>query len=207
MTKKSAMERDEVCIGRVRRRLLRAWKRLGNIRAVGAEFGVNHGWVSALIQHGTPPKGAVLRMKLGIPLVLPSEREQRKKVKMETMTIEQYRELLAKHGGENKYGAVKTEVDGFVFDSKAEARRYGELKLLEAAGEIRELQLQVPFHLDVNGVHVCDYVADFVYQTTDDGRRTTRVVEDAKGRRTPVYQLKKKLMRAVHGIEIREVER
>ena len=125
---------------------------------------------------------------------------------METMTIEQYRELLERNGGKSKYGNVKTEVDGFVFASGAEARRYGELKMLEQAGEISELQLQVAYHLDVNGVHVCDYVADFVYQTTEDGGRRT-VVEDVKGKKTKEYRLKKKLMEAVHGVTIVEVSR
>ena len=63
MTKRSAKERDDICIGRVRRRVLRAYKRLGTVRAVGAVLGVNHGWVSALIQHGSVPKGAELRAR------------------------------------------------------------------------------------------------------------------------------------------------
>jgi len=217
MTKKSAIERDEECIGRAQRRLLRAYKRLrkfGGWRAVGAEVGVNHGNVIALVKHGTVRKSVEIRLALGLPAVLPSEREQRKKAKMETMTIEQYRALLERSGQKSKYRNVRTEVDGFVFASGLEARRYGELKLLEAAGEIHDLQLQVPFHLDVDGEHICDYVADFVYWTGLDtdgvgGRRsssysTTRVVEDAKGKRTAVYLLKKKLMLAIHGIEILE---
>lgn len=211
MTKKSASERDEVYIGRARRRLVRLWKRLGSTRAVEQVIGVNHGWVSSIVLHGKPPKGGELREKLGLPRVLPSEREQRK-VKMETWTIEQYQEWMAKGQTKSKYRNVKTEVDGIVFDSGKEAMRYGELKMLEQTGEIHELALQVPFRLDVDGVHVCDYVADFVYYPTPDPSPNGRaqfgegrmVVEDVKGKRTEMYRLKKKLMLACHGIEIVE---
>ena len=69
----------------------------------------------------------------------------------------------------------------------------------QKAGEIDELARQVRFRLDVNGVHVAVYVADFTY--VRDGERIT---EDVKGAITPVYRLKKKLMKACHGIEILE---
>jgi Protein of unknown function (DUF1064) len=99
-----------------------------------------------------------------------------------------------------KYGNVLTaSADGKTFASKREARRYGELLLRERAGEIVGLATQVPFDLLVNGIKVCRYVADFVYF---EGERY--VVEDSKGCKTAVYRLKRKLMLAVHGIEIRE---
>jgi hypothetical protein len=60
--------------------------------------------------------------------------------------------------------------------------------------------LQPRYRLEVCGVHVCDYVADFRYE---EGGAT--VVEDAKGFKTAAYKLKKKLMKAIHNIEIREV--
>lgn len=103
----------------------------------------------------------------------------------------------------SKYHNVPTEIDGERFDSKSEARRYGELRLLERAGEIRELELHPQFSLVVNGRKVATYEADFAY-SRQDGRR---VVEDVKGGvRTAAYVLKKKLMRACLGIEIVEVE-
>ena len=102
-----------------------------------------------------------------------------------------------------KYRAQKTIVDNIVFDSKAEARRYAELKLLEGGGLIRDLSLQQQYDLDVNGTRVGRYVADFVYLDNETGER---VVEDVKGVRTPVYRLKKKMMKAIYGIEITEVE-
>ena len=104
----------------------------------------------------------------------------------------------------NKYHASKTEIDGIRFDSRKEAARYSELKLLERAGEIRDLQLQVPFELipKQEGERACTYVADFVYHMTDTGKM---VVEDAKGMRTDVYKIKRKLMLWRHGIRISEV--
>ena len=100
----------------------------------------------------------------------------------------------------SKYNAIKTEIDGIVFDSKKEANRYAELKMLLMAKEISDLKMQVPFDLVVDGTHVCKYLADFTY-TKDDNL----IVEDVKGMKTAVYRLKKKLMKACHDIEIMEI--
>ena len=87
----------------------------------------------------------------------------------------------AKKTRRNKYGAQAVEVDGVRFDSKAEARRYLQLKALQQAGEISGLEIQVPFDLvpalDVGGrkERPVRYVADFRY--TKGG---TVVVEDTK---------------------------
>lgn len=104
-------------------------------------------------------------------------------------------------GRQGKYNAHRTEVDGVVFDSKAEANRYLELKLLLQAGEITDLVLHPRFELAVKGQKICSYIADFQYK--DQHGQT--ITEDVKGKRTAVYQLKKKLMRAIHGIEIAEI--
>lgn len=101
----------------------------------------------------------------------------------------------------NKYHNVKTQVDGRTFDSKREAARYRELALLMKAGYIKHLVLQPRFHLIVNGLKIADYLADFTYLDADG----THVCEDAKGVRTAVFVIKKKLMKAIHGIEVREV--
>jgi hypothetical protein len=101
----------------------------------------------------------------------------------------------------NKYGNRKVEFDGHLFDSLKELRRYKELRLLEKAKRISQLELQPKFALEVNGVSVCTYVADFHYWDHDTSRW---VVEDSKGVRTPVYRLKKKLMKACLGIDILE---
>ena len=106
----------------------------------------------------------------------------------------------------SKYGAKKVTVNGITFDSKKEANRYRELVLLERAGLIQNLQRQVKYELipsqRIDGKVVeraCHYVADFFY--TENGKR---IVEDAKGYKTPEYKIKKKLMLWVHGILIRE---
>jgi hypothetical protein len=101
-----------------------------------------------------------------------------------------------------KYGNIPTRVNGVFFASKREARRYQELLLLERAGVIRDLETQPVFDLDVNGVRICRYLADFRYYDTE---RNALVVEDSKGVRTETYKLKARLMKAVHGIEVEEV--
>ena len=100
----------------------------------------------------------------------------------------------------SKYRNVKTCVDGIRFDSKREAEYYAMLKLRKYAGEIVSFELQKPFPIIVNGIKICTYKADFV-EYDKDGNRT---VIDVKGFKTPVYNLKKKLMKAVYGIDIIE---
>lgn len=125
----------------------------------------------------------------------------------------------------SKYGSRKITVDGIVFDSVKEARRYKELKLLLAAGKISDLRLQVPFELvpaqfEYTGEvytrgkrkgepkrgkcieHAVVYKADFVY--AESGRL---FAEDAKGMRTKDYIIKRKLFRMIYGdrYEFREV--
>jgi len=101
----------------------------------------------------------------------------------------------------NKYRAIKTVVDGIKFDSKKEAARYGQLKLMVKAGLINQLELQPRFDLIVNGKKCGFYKADFQYVELDQGKQ---IVEDVKGMKTPVYNLKKKLIKAIYGIEIFE---
>ena len=125
----------------------------------------------------------------------------------------------------NKYRNKTVVVDGIAFDSKKEARRFQELKLLESSGAIRDLQRQVKFVLipaqyESTGERYtkgkkkgcmkpgkllereCAYIADFVY--TDIGNARL-VVEDTKGIKTDKYIIKRKLMLHVHGIKIKEV--
>lgn len=120
----------------------------------------------------------------------------------------------------NKYNNLKTYRDGIAFDSKREAIRYTQLKLLLDAGEISDLERQVKFVLiptqrepDIIGPRggrkpgkliekECFYVADFVYI---DNKTGEKVIEDTKGMRTPDYLIKRKLMLKVHGIRIREI--
>jgi hypothetical protein len=102
----------------------------------------------------------------------------------------------------SKYGNKKVVVDGIKFDSKWESERYLYLKSLEKAGRVRDLQLQVRFQIVVNGEKICTYIADFQYEKETADGEWESIVEDAKGVETADFKLKKKLMKAVHGIEI-----
>lgn len=101
----------------------------------------------------------------------------------------------------SKYNNRRVTLDGYTFDSQAEAQRYQELCLMRTAGDIADLAVHPRYPLVVNGETVATYVADFAY-TTWDG---IEVVEDVKGVRTAVYRLKAKLMHALYGIRIVEV--
>jgi hypothetical protein len=108
-------------------------------------------------------------------------------------------EIKKEEPKKNKYNAKKVEVDGIVFDSKKEANRYRELKLLQQVGDIKELKLQVPFILGEK----IKYIADFTYYD----RNGKFIIEDTKSnftKKLPIYILKKKLMLSVHGIVIKE---
>ena len=121
----------------------------------------------------------------------------------------------------NKYYNKKTCIDGIEFDSRKEARRYQELKLMERAGVIQDLKMQVKYVLipaqyetveryGKSGQRLkdgqkllemeCSYIADFVY--TENGKE---IVEDTKGIKTKDYIIKRKLMLWIHGIRVREV--
>lgn len=109
--------------------------------------------------------------------------------------------------GKSKYHSAKTVVDGIVFDSKREAKRYHELKLMERAGVIKDLQRQVRYELipafDAGGKHYrpATYIADFVYTDVKTGKE---IVEDVKGYRPDVYRLKSKLFAYRYGVSILE---
>jgi hypothetical protein len=96
----------------------------------------------------------------------------------------------------NKYNATKTTIDGIKFDSKKEANRYLELKLLEKAGEIAQLELQPRYLLqpafgkNSKKYRKIEYVADFQYL---DMKTKERIVEDSKGFETAVFKMKKKM--------------
>ena len=100
----------------------------------------------------------------------------------------------------SKYRAQATWVDNIRFASKREAARYQELRLMEKAGLIRELDIQPRFPIKLNGVMICMYVGDFRY-LNDKGEI---VIEDVKGIRTASYKIKAKLMLALYGITILE---
>lgn len=104
----------------------------------------------------------------------------------------------------NKFGAKRVTLGGITFDSKAEAKRYSELKLLERAGEITSLRVHHRYPLKVDGTLVCTYECDFDYRS----KSGTLVIEDVKGVITPVYRIKKKLFEAIYrGLTITEIRK
>ncbi len=97
--------------------------------------------------------------------------------------------------------AKRVVVDDISFASKKEAQRYVFLKGEEAAGRIRGLERQPRYKLMVYGEDVGTYVGDFRYIIDGKGL----FVEDVKGVITPVYETKKKLMKAIYRIDIVEI--
>ena len=94
-----------------------------------------------------------------------------------------------------KYKNQKIIIDGIKFDSKAEGRRYKELKLLEELGLIKSLKLQPKFELQEKFVcngkteRAINYIGDFEYF---DVKKERLIVEDVKGVETDVFKLKRK---------------
>lgn len=127
------------------------------------------------------------------------------------------KQVMDKMRKTSKYKAQKTRRGKLTFDSKKEAERYDALMMLQKAGEIRGLKLQVRYCLQeayttVEGDRVksIDYIADFVYErrTSPDSygqRYWLPVVEDVKGMRTREYAMKAKLFCNRYGYAIREV--
>ena len=115
---------------------------------------------------------------------------------------------VSRRAARSKYGAKPTVVDGIRFASMKEAKRYGELKLLEKAGEVRDLELQPKFALMApdrcrqSHVIIGCYIADFLYRDMKSGER---VVEDVKGVKTALYRWKKKHVEAQEDIQVREL--
>lgn len=96
----------------------------------------------------------------------------------------------------HKFGAIAVEADGHRFDSKAEHKRYQELRILQRSGRIAALEIHPRY--DLHAVNkdgkkkIGQYEADFAYDEIEAGFSRRRVVEDVKGMRTPLYSWKKR---------------
>lgn len=110
----------------------------------------------------------------------------------------------------SKYGAIKTEIDGITFASKAEAAEYSRLKLLERTGKITGLELQPAFPIVIDGAavkiknrkgHGRKIVAlmDFAYFDMETGKR---VILDVKGMDTPVSRIKRALVESIYKVDV-----
>lgn len=103
-------------------------------------------------------------------------------------------------GKPRKYRNEPVVIDGVRFDSKRESIRWHVLRLLERAGDIKDLKRQVRHQLVAHGQPICVFVADFDYF---DNATKQPVTEDVKGVETDVFKLKAKLFAAQYGREIR----
>jgi hypothetical protein len=129
-------------------------------------------------------------------------KEVRRKLQRE-MGVEE-----GKEQGQRKYRNVRVKLDGYSFDSLKERDRYLVLLMRQRIGEISGLQVHPRFRLEVRGEKLCSYVGDFQYYIShSDIKGSALVVEDVKSTptKTRLYGLKKKLMKSLLGIEIREV--
>lgn len=114
----------------------------------------------------------------------------------------------------SKYHNVKSTVDGIEFASKREANRWCELRLLQRAGEIKDLQRQVRFEL-APPVRIgatgrmkpaLRYLADFSYLDMKLGQRVVEDVKSAPTAEKEAFRIKLHLMKSIHGIDVRLVK-
>lgn len=127
-----------------------------------------------------------------------------------------HRSRPAKYGNEKAFRKMPNG-QLFRFDSQKELRRYDELMVMQRAGEIKDLRLQVQFTLqesyttsDGDKIRAMHYIADFVYKRKTKPDQNGQIywletVEDVKGVQTDVYKMKKKMMQDKFGIVIQEV--
>lgn len=129
--------------------------------------------------------------------------------------------------GKNKFKNKWTEQDGIKFASEGELARWNFLRMMEAEGKIKDLRRQIRFKLEVNDILICTYIADHGYvvvgadliqefyrEELPNGRmragvrwREHETIEDFKGMETPEFKLKKKMMLAIHKIDIKIVKK
>jgi len=96
-----------------------------------------------------------------------------------------------------KYRSKYTVVDNITFHSKAEAKRYQELKILLTQGIIKNLELQPRFPIYINEIKICDVVLDFKYQEA-----SKIIIEDVKGFDNPMSKLKRKMVESAYKIKV-----
>jgi len=128
---------------------------------------------------------------------------------MKSITPKEYRELIAKQKKSKKYRNTVVEYDGNTFDSIKERDYYIELKLKQKAGIVKDIFCQVPILIEVNCIKICKYYCDFKIIYSDKSIEYVDIKAfDKKNNKyitTPAFQLKKKLVKAVHGIDIKIV--
>jgi hypothetical protein len=121
------------------------------------------------------------------------------------MNVEDYKKLIKKKKS-SKFNNVKSEIDGYKFDSKKESEFYGSLKIKKQAGLIKDFKMQVPYEIIVNNIRIANYFLDFLVENNDGAIEYI----DIKGKdkktnkfiKTGVFALKKRLVEAIYGIKI-----
>lgn len=112
----------------------------------------------------------------------------------------------AKKAGRFPVSSVENRtVDGIVFDSAKEARRYAELKILQRAGKIADLTPQVALDVNIDGKHYCRFTVDFSYREPASADFIYEEVKSSGTAKDSAYRLRRKAAELFHGIQIREV--
>ena len=115
-------------------------------------------------------------------------------------------ENVDKKKNNNRFNVSPVEertLDGIVFASKKEMKRYAELRLLQRAGEVQDLELQPEFRVSINGQHYCTYTADFAY--TEKGERIVEELKSTGTAKDAAFRLRKKAAELFYGIKVRMI--
>lgn len=107
----------------------------------------------------------------------------------------------------NKFNAKRTScgaTDHPAHASRKEAIRCSELQALQKGKLIRGLVQQPKFPIVIYGEKICTYIGDWVFEERGPDGEWRKVLADCKGMKTPIYKIKKKLVKAIYGITIRE---
>lgn len=96
-------------------------------------------------------------------------------------------------------------MDNIVFDSAKEMRRYAELKMMQRARAIRDLEHHPKFSVSINGRHYCNFTPDFRYHDLDSGLTIIEEVKSTGTVKDPAYNLRRKAAELFHGITVMEI--
>ena len=117
-----------------------------------------------------------------------------------------YQDNVDKLKNKNRFNVApvaERTMDGIVFASKKEMKRYAELKLLQRAGEVQDLTLQPEFRVSINDQHYCTYTADFAY--TQKGERIVEELKSTGTAKDAAYRLRKKAAELFYDIKIKVI--
>ena len=117
-----------------------------------------------------------------------------------------YQDNIDKKNKKNRFKVSPVEertLGGVVFASKKEMKRYAELRLLQRAGEVQDLELQPEFRVSIAGQHYCTYTADFAY--TEKGERIVEELKSTGTAKDAAFRLRKKAAELFYGIKVRMI--